>query len=112
MKFSIIYAFLAITAFALPVGAQVNISPVQSTPTAKRVVAQQNVTVIYNIATGQPMMVAIDANNLATDPSYNPPGSAQLSIPISTYNAFTSPTDLNTYLQNSIPSPAQAAGGS
>ncbi len=50
--------------------------------------AQKNVTVVYNTTTGQPVMVVVDANNL-TDPSWNPQGHAQISVDIKTYNAAT-----------------------
>ena len=64
-------------------------------------VAQKNVTIVYNTATGQPDMVILDANNLS-DPSWNPPGTKQISVPVATYNAMPDAVTFQGYMTSAI----------
>lgn len=76
------------------------------------VIAQKNVTLVYNVATGQPDMVIIDANNLS-DPAWNPPGTKQVNIPLAVYNQMPDAPTFQTYMSTAITADigAQAMSG-
>ena len=95
MKWFLLFIFFTSPAFAQAVtGGQIS-------PNIPPVVAQKNVTIIYNTQTGQPDSVVIDANNL-NDPSFNQPGTRQVSIPVKAYNAIPDAATFQTYMGNSI----------
>jgi hypothetical protein len=49
-----------------------------------------NVAVIVDAQTGQPLMVVVpDFDVQLKDPSFNPPGSQQILVPLATYNIST-----------------------
>ena len=73
----------------------------QIAPNIPPVIAQKNVTLIYNTSTGQPDSVVIDANNL-DDPSFTQPGTRQINIPVATYNAIPDAPTFQTYMSTVI----------
>lgn len=67
-----------------------------------RIMAQNNVTIVYSTITGQPLMLVIDAVNL-TDQAFNPPNSIQVAVLPAVYNAMTAP-DLRNFIATNTPS--------
>lgn len=65
------------------------------------VLATKNVTVVYSMTTGKPLMVVTDAENLR-DPAWNPPNSAQLSVPIEIYNTLNT-ANFQNYVDSVLP---------
>ena len=96
MKWFLLFCFLA-----LPASAQSVSVGTSSLPSGGSVAAQKNVTLVYNTTTGQPDMVIIDANNLA-DPSWNPPGTKQIIIPLATYNTMPDAVTFQGYIASAI----------